>query len=1393
MRAQDGAVGLVLEYFSRGTLQNMLAQQERRQLPPEDVRCLVLRPCIAALAYLHSRGISHHAVSDSALFLARDGTTKLGNFAPWAFRSAAADTATEPPSQSFNAAAGVWPRVPPEEVCPGTRSRLVSEQVCKGDIFALGLLAFELLVGRSVFEAPDGGSSLQYSPCEGFPGMFVSFPDFVPRRARMLLLSMLAINPLLRPSAAELACDPWLMDPADGCGGDGKSAGVGAAGMDDSKRGFTAPLRHERPQTARAPREQRASAAAAAAVRRGGSLCMPRWADGGCGGVTHRGTLQLSSGRVVPLADAVTHALQRSSSASSSGLAAVPRPLPLHTASLPLHRSQARNVPYNPALFFSAPAALSGLTSGASQRHNSPTPSRLSAIESSRSPSYTSALPQSDSESSVECLRQAQPIGTASAPAMPTGPISHAVSDGSPGSGHTTMVGTNTQAAVEPPLIGVSPRALNGSSVGEQSEDMAQQAVAGGDLAEQARGRCWHTSSSTSSTEHLEAKMQHALGSASSAEEGGEIARGLQMPCKTGSAEHHGAPLPRASEKSVQVPTIKPGTGGRGAQDREAFTRMEPPESRCPQAPCSPPQEMMSPQKLSNPAAATSTTSAPDSAHACAHQASVISPVGTMLAPADASSIASGSGAGCSICCSAVDPVAGEVALSFSSDLCMSGGAAPDTSPSCLVSSSNAPEAAADAATITNHTPTQMKDCGGTGAVSVSQPLSSSVVPVFQHNLGSAEEAAAVATTTPAATLHKHSHDAAEVRELCTNNTSTHGMATHEAPLKAGGLAVDAKTGCTGGVQDLEIASALVHTSHALAHACDMSVSDPCKTGPAASGKTRRPPYSVQEEDTVHRVSPSVVAAAASQLHDGNTVTGTGGVSIGEQTQHTPAGPTALVNACEAAVEAKGDARACSLSRRSAKAAYPADNVGGATRSHKVSTGRSRTLTAGAHTATAVAAPFEVSERWGGHQQGLVQPGSRGPWDLGPGRGSRASSAALPVSGQSGQSSEPFAIPVHQPSTGSHGKFSSSRAQGSCLGGDHELVTAIDHTFSPDKGRRLLRFTQMWLEMYNKGGGEGPVQYRETAWGRVGPLMGPSWPRSTGHPGVSSATSAPSVAGLRRSRSAASITELPWPPVDTTDGSRESSCRPIAAQTLPEAPSARGSAAAELRFGNDGASTHGGCQSGQTEVAHQYADVARSLPSVPAAQGRTLVTISSPASRAARTPVLRSRSVQPMGTQPGSVAAAVSHFSQQEERCPARKRTPVGAATRPRHAPKEAHKHSTPIPWPLPFSIKLRMRSRTASPPRAVAANAAKEHLKAVAEHGVLQSPPLATSAISPPEGTLKSGLAAPQGRLNLLARLRTPRLHLNALPAAVGRMAWMPGSARRTTCPTPTEGDPPS
>jgi hypothetical protein len=135
----DGRPAIVMELIEGETLADILSGG---RLPAQSVRA-VLDQLLDAVAYAHDRGIVHRDIKPDNVFITHDGRVKLADFGI----AHVADSAT------LKTQAGT---------VMGTPGYMAPEQITGGpvdartDIFAIGAIAYEMVVGVNPFGATDG-------------------------------------------------------------------------------------------------------------------------------------------------------------------------------------------------------------------------------------------------------------------------------------------------------------------------------------------------------------------------------------------------------------------------------------------------------------------------------------------------------------------------------------------------------------------------------------------------------------------------------------------------------------------------------------------------------------------------------------------------------------------------------------------------------------------------------------------------------------------------------------------------------------------------------------------------------------------------------------------------------------------------------------------------------------------------------------------------------------------------------------------------------------------------------------------------------------------------------------------------------------------------------------
>lgn len=178
-------VYLILEYAAQGELYRKLQKVERFS---ERKAAEYTLQMASALSYCHSKNVIHRDIKPENLLLGINGDIKIADFG-WSVHA---------PSSRRKTLCGTPDYLSPEMIKGKEHNHAV-------DIWALGILLYEFIVGSPPFEADEIKETYRR-----IVHSQVKFPDYVSASARDLINKMLRKNPAKRIELKKVKSHPWI-------------------------------------------------------------------------------------------------------------------------------------------------------------------------------------------------------------------------------------------------------------------------------------------------------------------------------------------------------------------------------------------------------------------------------------------------------------------------------------------------------------------------------------------------------------------------------------------------------------------------------------------------------------------------------------------------------------------------------------------------------------------------------------------------------------------------------------------------------------------------------------------------------------------------------------------------------------------------------------------------------------------------------------------------------------------------------------------------------------------------------------------------------------------------------------------------------------------------------
>lgn len=186
-------VYLILEYALHGEIYHLLKQKRRFD---EVTASFYIYQTALALQYLHTRGVIHRDIKPENILLSQGNIVKLSDFG-WSVK----------PDASQNrrlTVCGTLDYLSPEMV----ESRSHDEAV---DIWLLGILCYEFLVGHPPFEDDDKTTTYKR-----IARVDLNFPSYISPLASQFITALLQKDPAARLPLDKVAHHPWITKHVSG-------------------------------------------------------------------------------------------------------------------------------------------------------------------------------------------------------------------------------------------------------------------------------------------------------------------------------------------------------------------------------------------------------------------------------------------------------------------------------------------------------------------------------------------------------------------------------------------------------------------------------------------------------------------------------------------------------------------------------------------------------------------------------------------------------------------------------------------------------------------------------------------------------------------------------------------------------------------------------------------------------------------------------------------------------------------------------------------------------------------------------------------------------------------------------------------------------------------------
>ncbi|PTB67433.1 Pkinase-domain-containing protein [Trichoderma citrinoviride] len=182
-------VFLILEYAGKGELYKHLRKETKF---PEWKAAQYVAQMASALQYLHRKHVIHRDIKPENILVGIHGEIKISDFG-WSVHA---------PNSRRKTLCGTLDYLPPEMIKPGSSDNYYNEKV---DLWSLGVLTYEFLVGEAPFEDTPVMTQRRIARAD------MQIPKFVSPEAADLIKRLLVLDPEKRIPLDEVQRHPWII------------------------------------------------------------------------------------------------------------------------------------------------------------------------------------------------------------------------------------------------------------------------------------------------------------------------------------------------------------------------------------------------------------------------------------------------------------------------------------------------------------------------------------------------------------------------------------------------------------------------------------------------------------------------------------------------------------------------------------------------------------------------------------------------------------------------------------------------------------------------------------------------------------------------------------------------------------------------------------------------------------------------------------------------------------------------------------------------------------------------------------------------------------------------------------------------------------------------------